>query len=86
MIQSFLQSGSGKKIVGEEYTTTKRSINSLTPVWNEKFNFGCIFDLAIDPQNLPTLCINVFHVKNVSSKQPMGSIEIPLESLTQGMI
>jgi Ca2+-dependent lipid-binding protein len=77
--------GSGKIIPNEEYTTVKTGINSTSPVWNEKFNFGKFFDLAVDIQYLPILNINLYHVKSSSSKQPMGWFQIPLESISDGL-
>ena len=64
----------GREIDKEKFESTSKA-SSSNPVWNEKFNFGKVFNLGIEPSMMPTLVVTIMH-----NKLPMGTVELKLSS------
>ena len=73
----FTSLGSGHKVSKEEYIT-KSNKQTLTPAWRETCTFGSEFDLTNQDLD-PHLIIDIY---NKSDKMPMGTIDLPVSTLT----
>jgi Ca2+-dependent lipid-binding protein len=70
--------------IKNEKDKTDYKPRTLNPKWEHRMTFGASYDLN-NVDVLPTLSIKVFHKGSTfSADQPMGIVEIPLDSIDPG--